>query len=105
MWLKNIHAIGNSYLSRIKINSSSNRKPYWIVFWGSTIKRLKHFAEPTLLEDKPDVFIMHFGCNDITKQIMHSVDPIKLAHDIVIIRILCGNSGIKKIIYWIDKDN
>ena len=36
---------------------------------------------------------------------MSSVDPIKFAHDIVIIGVLCGNSGIKKIIYWIDKNN
>ena len=52
-------------------------------FCCSTIKRIKHFVVPTLVEAKPDVIIIHVGCNYVTKQKMDTADPNKLPDDII----------------------
>ena len=96
------HVIGDSHLNRIKKNlfnsSLSNGKAYFSVFCGSTIKRIKHFAAPTLVQDKPDVIIIHVGCNDVTKQKRDTVNPNQLANDINNIAKLCAGYGVKDII-------
>ena len=35
-------------------------------FPGATAKHLKHYALPTLHEDKPDAVIVHVGCKDLS---------------------------------------
>ena len=99
---KAVCVIGDSHLNRIKKNlfksSLANVKAYLSVFRGSTIKRIKHFVAPTLVEDKPDVIIILVGCNDVTKQKMDTADPNKLADDIIDIAKLCTSYGVKDII-------
>ena len=63
---------------------------------------LKHLVE--LIEDKPDVIIIHVPCNNITRQMLNTVDPSKLADDIADINIglICANYGSKDIIFFIN---
>ena len=35
------------------------------VFPGANLKQLKHYVIPTLVDDTPDVAVIHGGCNDI----------------------------------------
>lgn len=68
------------------------------VFWGFTIKALKHFVVPILVEDKPDVIIVHVECSDVAKQKMDIADPNKLAINITDIAKLCASYGLKDLI-------
>ena len=99
---RKICVIGDSHLNRIKKksfnNSLSNGKVYLNVFRGSTINRIKHFVQPTLVEDKPDAIIIHVGCNDITRNSMDTADPTKIAESIIDIGKLCAYHGVQDVI-------
>ena len=62
---------GDTHLGRIKKklfnDSVINRKSFVNVFSGVTVQRLNHFVEPMLVENKPDVVLIHVGCNNVTK--------------------------------------
>ena len=49
------------------------------VFFGST----KHVVAFTLVEDKPDIIIIHVGCNYVMKQNLDTADHDELADDII----------------------
>ena len=96
---KKVCVSGNSHFNRIKKNSFSNflsyRNAYLSFLGSSTIKMLKHLVE--LIEDKPNVIIIHVPCSNITRPRLNTVDPSKLADDIVNIGTIYANYG--KIIY------
>ena len=79
-------------------NSLSTGRAYLNVFRGSTIKRINHNVTPTLAQDKPDVIVIHVGCNDITKQNMNIVNPSKLADGIINKGKSCASYSVKDII-------
>ena len=85
--------------SRKTFNSSlANGRAYLSVFHSSTIKRIKPFAAPTLVEYKPNVIIIYVGCNVVAKQKMDTADLNKIADDIIDIANLCASYGVKDII-------
>ena len=85
--------------SRKTFNSSlANERAYLSVFHSSTIKRIKPFAAPTLVEYKPNVIIIYVGCNVVAKQKMDTADLNKIADDIIDIANLCASYGVKDII-------
>ena len=43
-------------------------------FSGANIKHLDNFITPTLLEDRPDIVIIHIGPNDITHNTVIQID-------------------------------
>ena len=46
--------------------SVNGGKTYIKAFPGAKANHLKHYALPTLKENKPDVIIIHVGYNDLT---------------------------------------
>ena len=70
------------------------------VFHSSTIKRIKPFAAPTLVEYKPNVIIIYVGCNVVAKQKMDTADLNKIADDIIDIANLCASYGVFESIIW-----
>ena len=67
--------------------------------WKSLFECFLWFCNysPTLVEDKPDVIIIHVGGNDVTKQKMDTADPNKLPDDIIDIAKLCTSYDVKDI--------
>ena len=43
-------------------------------FPGATASQLKHFVKPTLIENTPDIAIIHIGTNNLTKKAHQSAD-------------------------------
>ena len=43
-------------------------------FIGANIERLDHFITPTLVEDRPDIAIIHIGSSDVTHDIVDQID-------------------------------
>ena len=67
---KKICVVGDSHIRRIERNAFNNSlyegKAHLNGFSGANIKRLDHFITPTLVENRPDIVIIHIGSNDIT---------------------------------------
>ena len=61
----------------------------------SRYKRLNHFVAPTIVEDKPEIIIIHVGCNCVTKQNINR-NPNKVADCIISIRKLCASNGVER---------
>ena len=101
---KKICVIGDSHLNRIRTyqfnKSITKGKAYLSVFRGATIRRLKYHVIPTLVEDKPDVIIIHVGCNDIYDiKNIKDLNTSKVVDEIIDIGKLCTNYGVKEIIF------
>ena len=67
-------------------------------FSGANIKRLDHFITPTLVEDRPDIVIIHIGSNDITYNTVDQIDVKDIANRIVNIGKKCLSYGVKEVI-------
>ena len=70
-----------------------------ITFPGATAKRLSHYCLPTLIDDKPEVVVIHAGCNDLSTKRGEVLNRnIKeVTDDIINIGKKCMEHGAKKI--------
>ena len=77
-------------------NSHLNRSTARVrSFPGATIRQLKHYILPTLVDDKPNSVIIHGGCNDVQDE---NVTAKKIAEDLVEVAIMCKSYGVKEVI-------
>ena len=65
---------------------------------GANIKRLDHFIIPTLVEDRPDIFIIHIRSNDITHNKFGQIDVKDIANRIINTGKTCLSYGVKEVI-------
>ena len=66
-------------------------------FRGATIKHLKHHVLPRLVDDTPDVAVIHGGCNDLgykNKEVLSADDKV---YAILEIGKLCQSHGVNDI--------
>ena len=88
-----IFVVGDSHIKIIRRNLFNNSivggKSYIKSFDGSNTKRLHHYITPTLVDEKPDIVVIHVGFNDINNNNYASVNINTIAENIVEI-------GIKK---------
>ena len=99
---KKVSIVGDSHLSRIRKNlfnnSLKNGKSHINVFKGATTKRLNHFIDPFLEEDKPDTVVIHIGSNDINPRNHENINAKTLCDEIIAIGSKCVMSGVKEVI-------
>ena len=67
-------------------------------FSGANTKRLDHLITPTLVEDRPDIVIIHIGSNDITHNTVDQIDVKDLVNCIINIGKKCLSYGVKEVI-------
>ena len=97
---KKICVVGDSHIRRIKRNLFNNSlcegKAHLNGFSGANIKRLDHFITPTLVEDRPDIVIIHIGSNDITHNTVDQINVKDMVNRIVNIGKKCFSPGVIK---------
>ena len=97
-----ICVLGDSQLRRIKRNLFNNSlyegKLHLNGCSGANIKRLDHFIIPTLVEDRPDIFIIHIRSNDITHNKFGQIDVKDIANRIINTGKTCLSYGVKEVI-------
>ena len=98
---KSIKVFCNSIPKRI-IGREFNRcikhgQAYFKSFPGSTIKQLHYHALPTLLEEKPDIVIIHGGINDILSTRENKTPDNEIAQEILKMGIDCMKHGTEKV--------
>ena len=67
-------------------------------FSEANAKRLDHFISPTLVEDRPDIVIIHIGSNDITYNRVDQIDVKDIVNRIIKIGGKCLSYGVKEVI-------
>ena len=99
---KKMCVVGDSHIRRIKRNLFNNLlyggKAHLNCFSGTNIKRLEHFITLNLVEDRPDVVIIHVGSNDITHNTVDQIDVKDIANRILNIGKKCLSYGVKEVI-------
>ena len=84
---KKICVVGDSHIRRIERNVFNNSlyegKAHLNGFSGANIKRLDHFITPTLVENRPDIVIIHIGSNDITHNTVDRRDVKDIVNRII----------------------
>ena len=60
---------------------------------GANSKQLDHYIIPTLVDDKPDVVLLHIDTNDI----LSNANDTELANNIINIGLNCKNHGVSKV--------
>ena len=82
-----ICVVSDSYIRRIKINLLNNSlyegKAHLNGFREANIKRLDDFITPTLVEDRPDIVIIHIGSSDITHNTVDQINVKDMVNRIV----------------------
>ena len=66
-------------------------------FPGSTVKQLHYHALPTLLEEKPDIVIIHGGINDILSTRENKMPDNEIAQEILKIGMDCIKHGAENV--------
>ena len=89
--------VGDSHVKRIKrldINKELHSgKAFFRSFSGANSKQLDHYIISTLVDDKPDVVLLHVGTNDIHR----NANDTGLANNIINIGLNCKNHGANKV--------
>ena len=71
-------------MKRILFNNSlCEGKAHLNSFSRVNIKRLDNFITPTLVEDRPDIVIIHIGSNDITHNTIDQIDVKDIVNRII----------------------
>ena len=60
-------------------------------FPGATLKHLRYYIVPSLIDEIPDRNIFHGGCNDVNNK---NSTPEKIANEIADMAILCRDYGV-----------
>ena len=63
-------------------------------FPGATLKHLKYYIVPSLIDESPDRIILHGGCNDVNNK---NSTLEKIANEIADMAILCRDYGVNDI--------
>ena len=63
-------------------------------FPGATLKHLKYYIVPSLIDETNDRIILHGGCNDVNNK---NSTPDKTANEIADMAILCRDYGVNDI--------
>ena len=64
-------------------------------FPGATASQLKHYVKPTLIEDSPDIAIIHIGTNNLTKKKHQS--EVDIFNEIMEVVTECHLGGVNEI--------
>ena len=67
-------------------------------FSEANTKRLDHFISPTLVEDRPDIVIIHIESNDITHNTVDQIDVKDIVNCIINIGGKCLSYGVNIVI-------
>ena len=93
-----ICVLGDSHIKNIKQNDFNKElhhgKAFFRSFIGANATQLCHYIIPTLVNDKPDVIVMHVGTNDILSHANHE----NIAHSIINIGLDCKNNGVNEVL-------
>ena len=94
---KKVFIVGDSHVKRIKRldfdKELRSGKVFFRSFSGANGKQLNHYIIPTLVDDKPDVVLLHVGTNDI----LSNANDTELANNIINIGLNCKNHGVSKV--------
>ena len=94
--------MGYSHVRRSKRNRFNNSlcegKAYLNAFSGANIKRVDHFITPNLVEDRPDIVIIHIGSNYITHTTVDQIDVKDIVNHTINIGKKCLSYGVKEVI-------
>ena len=63
-------------------------------FPGGTLKHLRYYIVPFLIDEIPDRIILHGGCNDVNNK---NSTPEKNANEIADMAILCRDYGVNAV--------
>ena len=94
---KKVFVVGDSHVKGIKpLNFNKefrSDKTFFRSFSDANSKQLNHYIIPTLVEDKPDVGLLHVGINDI----LSNANDTELANGKINIGLDCKNHGFSKV--------
>jgi len=62
-------------------------------FPGATTQQLCHYTIPTLIDESPEVAVIHVGINDFLKRKSNVDEVVKYAHDVAV---RCASYNVKK---------
>ena len=65
------------------------------LFPGATLKHLRYYIVPSLIDKTPDRIILHEGCNDVNNK---NSTPEKIANEIADMAILCRDYGVNDVL-------
>ena len=95
---RKVAVFGNSHVRRINRRKFTSKlksgRAYFKNFDGVNTKKLAHQIIPTLVDDRPDIVVIHGGCNDIYE----GVNPLKVAHDVISIGKQCRYHHVNKVL-------
>ena len=87
--------VGTSMVKGIEINSQlRNSFAKLRLFPGATLKHLRYYIVPSLIDETPDKIILHEGCNDVNNK---NSTTEKTANEIADMAILCRDYGVNDI--------
>ena len=72
----------------------------FVTFPGATDKRLLHYCLPTLADEKPEVFVIHAGCNDLSTkrgEVLNQTVANEVAGVIIDMGKVCIQNGVNKV--------
>ena len=87
----------------VMLKQKKLKKKLWSVsaciwdFRGATIKHLKHHVLPHLVDDTPDIAVLHGGYNDLGYKKKEALSTDDTANAILEIGKLCQSHGVKDI--------
>ena len=99
---KKINIFGDSILRRVKGKEMSeefeNGKIYVKAFPGATCNQLSHYITPNLMEQNPDVVVIHVGTNDLkVRHGQHQKSNEEVARSIINIGKQCKLHGVNDV--------
>ena len=66
-------------------------------FPGATIQNLNYYSNPTLIEEKPEVVVIHVGINNLLSQNLSETSDEQLVNEIIDIGRKCIDHGTEKV--------
>ena len=65
---------------------------------GATVPNLNHYSTPKLIEDNPDIVVIHGRINNLLSMTFKTVSDDKLVEEIINVRKKCSKDhGVKKV--------
>ena len=98
---KKVHVIGDIRRinrSKFKLGLVNNTSPYLKSFSGAKIDDFGYYVTPSLLNEKPEICILHIGSNDINFKSLQSNNIKQRAVQLMEIGKKCIASGVEHII-------
>ena len=99
--IRKIGIIGDNHIRRLNkrhFNEKINGKVYFNVFWSANIKRVHHFIQPTLHEDKPYTKLIYIGSNDIIPSKQRDLNVNDVVQIIIDTGLYCRECDVKDVI-------